>query len=269
MALASLPVSPSRPPHRRAPAAGDVAGNLERGEVPWLDRAWLISIGAVIPDIDARLRNHPHEAFVELFAATGMDSTSGASTSFYCVFDDTIHLVAGPHADPDQHLRDWIHELVHATGHASRLGRALPDSFGRHVHPREDLVVEIGTAIVCLGLDIAPRLRHPDAIPGWIELLCSDPSQLPSAMADARAAAAWLFACRDAQAAAYELWLAGELQREREEAAAASAARRVRRQMEVNRWALRYAALRRRIGDRRRGRRLGEPAPAGQAGLHR
>jgi antirestriction protein ArdC len=212
-ALSVLTDPVQRPDHPASVKA--LIAALARGDAPWLCPAWLASTGALPPGFAPSGRPDAEEAFHELFAATGMDSCMGASISFYSRFDDRIHLTSWTEAAGQGYYRDWIHELLHATGHASRLGRALPPTFGHNVDHREDLTAEIASAIVCHDLGFAPRLRHPECIPGWIELLGREPAVLREAAVQARDAAAYLFARRDAQAASFERWDAAERERER------------------------------------------------------
>jgi len=157
------------------PLAEDIAGStpvqLERGDVPWLCPAWLVRVGAMQADLIPPSPLEGEEPFHELFAAAGIDSCHGAARTFYSRFDDMIHLSDWRESDRHDFLRDWIHELLHATGHTSRLARDLPDAFGHNRSGGEDLIAEIGSSIVCASLGIEARLRHPDSIELWVALL--------------------------------------------------------------------------------------------------
>lgn len=191
------------------------------------------------PPSNAPSLMHPdaEERFLELFAATGMDSRHGGLRTFYTRFEDVIILSDWRESDPVLFLRNWIHELIHATGHPSRLARDLPDVVGPTEHGIEDLVAEIGTSIVCSSLGIAPGLRHPDNIGPWLALLRSDDRAFGKAFSLASSAANYLFARRDAQAAAFDLIEQEEAAAERAEAVRAAAERRLKRQRERERWA--------------------------------
>jgi antirestriction protein ArdC len=212
---------------------------LAHGNAPWHARDWLASIGALPPNFAPTGRPDAEEAFYELFAATGMDRCGGPAISFYCQFDDTLHMTSWTEEkDPTYHA-DWIHELVHATGHASRLGRDLPPAFGPNVDEREDLIAEIASAIVCLDVGFQPRLRHPECLGAWTDLVRADRRTFSDAVAHARAAAGYLFECRDAQAALFEIWDAAERAREQAEEAGWAAERRSEHQRQREAWALR------------------------------
>lgn len=233
------------PKHKPGPRTGvmELIASLAHGDASWLLLDWLASVGALPDNFAPTGRPDVEEAFYELFAATGMERCGGSVISFYCQFDDRLHMTSWTEAkDPTYHA-DWIHELVHATGHASRLGRDLPPAFGPNVDAREDLIAEIATAIVCLDLGFKPRLRHPECVGAWIDLSREQPGALVDFLRQAREAAAYLFELRDAQAAAFEIWDAAERAREQAEEAGWAAERRLQRQAERERWALRFATV--------------------------
>lgn len=232
---------------------------FERGQVPWV-LPWRLAVtqgevrlsevrGNDVHDADfdlpARLvvatnPTAPRDVdaeFHELFAATRINFRMGAVRTFYSLSEDMIALSDWRISDPTEFLRDWIHELVHAVGHASRLDRDLPRAFGSNAHGMEDLVAEIGTAFVCASLGIEPSLRHPDCLDTWVGLLRSDDATFVQAVRSADAAAGYLFARRDAQAAAFDRLEAEEAAAEREEAASEAAVRRRKWRHERERWA--------------------------------
>ncbi|MDH7973922.1 zincin-like metallopeptidase domain-containing protein [Sphingomonas sp. AR_OL41] len=239
-----------RPVLRHGPAT--LVASLALGTAPWLERDWLASVGALPDNFAVSGRPGGGEPFHELFAATGMDCCLGAAITFYSPFDDMIHLTSWTEAESARFYRDWVHELTHATGHPSRLGRDLPGVCGSVFHGMEDLIAEIAAAIVCLDLGISPGLRHPACCPVWIALLRAEPQAFACAVRHAREAAAYLFHRRDLQAEAYARLAAEELQAVRAERARDAVARRPGWLAERERGALRCATV----------RRLGERSPA-------
>lgn len=247
------------PKRQPAPSYGtaELIGSLAHGDAPWLRLEWLASVGALPDNFAPSGRSDVEEGFHELFAATTMDCTRGASISFYDPSDDTMHLTSWTEEKEPTYYSDWIHELAHGTGHLCRLGRDLPPAFGYNLHGIEDLIAEITTSIVCLDLGFAPRLRHPECAPVWIELLRADRQAFASAVRHAREAAGFLFYRRDYQAEAFAQEAAEELQAEREERARETAERRWLRQAERERWALRFATVKG-SGESLPARRLGD-----------
>ena len=53
---------------------------------------------------------------------------------------------------PEEYYSTLFHELIHATGHISRLGRKSilePSYFGSHSYSKEELVAEMGAPFLC------------------------------------------------------------------------------------------------------------------------
>ncbi len=88
--------------------------------------------------------------------------------------------------------RTRLHELVHATGHASRLGRDLTNPFGSAGYAREELIAEMGSAFLCASLGIVPTVRHADYIGAWLDVLREDSRAIFRAASAASKAADWL-----------------------------------------------------------------------------
>ena len=69
-----------------------------------------------------------------------------------------------------------FHELIHATGHKSRLDRELKNRFGDPKYAFEELIAEIGSAFCCVKLGITPSTRkdHADYVANWLKALKDD-----------------------------------------------------------------------------------------------
>lgn len=94
----------------------------------------------------------------------------------------------------EEYYGTLFHELVHSTGHPSRLGRAhlgTPAPFGTPDYSREELVAEFGAAFLCGQVGILPRVVDNSAayIGGWLSVLKGDKRLLPVAAAQAQRAA--------------------------------------------------------------------------------
>lgn len=86
-----------------------------------------------------------------------------------------------------------FHELVHSTGHVSRLDRAELCSihfFGDHSYSKEELVAEIGAAFLCheAGILNATIANSEAYIAGWARALGNDPKMILEAAGRARKA---------------------------------------------------------------------------------
>lgn len=68
-----------------------------------------------------------------------------------------------------------LHELVHWTGHSTRLAR-IPSRDERS-YAFEELVAELGASFLCseLGLETIPRPDHAQYLKGWLSELNDDP----------------------------------------------------------------------------------------------
>ena len=87
-----------------------------------------------------------------------------------------------------------MHELLHATGHASRLARkgiTNPSYFGSHDYSQEELVAEFGASMLCGVSGIEQKTIENSAayIQGWLKVLKNDKKCLVLAAAQAQKAA--------------------------------------------------------------------------------
>jgi len=83
----------------------------------------------------------------------------------------------------------WAHEVVHSTGHASRLKRDLTGRMGSPAYAREELVAELGAVLLGDRLEIGSAVENHAAYLGhWIELLRETPQVLFHVLGEARRA---------------------------------------------------------------------------------
>ena len=90
-----------------------------------------------------------------------------------------------------------FHELSHATGHASRVGRKgilEPSYFGSHEYSKEELVAEMSAAFLCGHTGIENKTIENSAayIAGWLKALKNDKTLLVHAAAQAQNAADYI-----------------------------------------------------------------------------
>ena len=130
-----------------------------------------------------------------LIKATGIDFRMGGNRAFYMPAADYVQ-VPPPQAyfETINWHRTALHELGHATGHASRLGHDLSGSFGSKKYAFEELVAEMNAAFCCASIGIVPTVRHADYIGSWLEVLHEDNRAIVRAASQASKAADWLFA---------------------------------------------------------------------------
>lgn len=131
----------------------------------------------------------------QLIAASGIDFRIGGDKAYYAPGADFV-VVPPQQAFHDQinYYRTCLHELTHATGHASRLARNLANAFGSKDYAREELVAEMGSAFLCASLGIVPTVRHTDYLGAWLEVLREDNRAIFRAASMASKASDWLLA---------------------------------------------------------------------------
>ncbi|HZQ43849.1 MAG TPA: zincin-like metallopeptidase domain-containing protein [Acidobacteriaceae bacterium] len=128
-----------------------------------------------------------------LIKATGIEVRIGGNRAFYDASEDYVQ-VPPPAAffEPINWYRTALHELGHASGHASRLNRDLSGSFGSRKYAFEELVAEINAAFCCAALGIVPTVRHADYLGSWLEVLREDNRAIVRAASLASKAADYL-----------------------------------------------------------------------------
>jgi antirestriction protein ArdC len=94
---------------------------------------------------------------------------------------------------PEEFYSCAYHELVHATGHKSRLSRpGVVDvvKFGGHAYSQEELVAEMGAAFLCAvaGIEQVTLENSAAYIDGWRKVIGDDPKLVVHAAAQAQKA---------------------------------------------------------------------------------
>jgi antirestriction protein ArdC len=90
-----------------------------------------------------------------------------------------------------------FHELTHSTGHASRIGREgieAVNGFGSELYSKEELIAEMGSALLCGVTGIAPATLENSAsyLRSWISVLKGDSKLLVTASSQAQKAADYI-----------------------------------------------------------------------------
>ena len=119
----------------------------------------------------------------------------GTPTACYMPTVDTIQLPSpAQFTDPGSWASVAAHEATHGSGSPSRLNRDLSGHFGSAAYAKEELIAEIGAAMICATLGIVPRVRHADYVGHWLEVLRGDKRCIVSAASAASKAADYLLA---------------------------------------------------------------------------
>jgi antirestriction protein ArdC len=90
-----------------------------------------------------------------------------------------------------------FHELTHSTGHAKRLGREgfdAPQKFGSESYSREELIAEMGSAMLCgvAGIEQSTLANSAAYLKAWIARLKADSKLVVSAASAAQKAADYI-----------------------------------------------------------------------------
>ena len=110
-----------------------------------------------------------------LLAESGAVIRHGGNRAFYAPGEDMIQLP--PPAwfpEAEGYYATALHELAHWTGHPSRLCRVLGRRSGIDAYAYEELVAEMGAALLCAHCGIAARLEHASYIDAWLAALRHD-----------------------------------------------------------------------------------------------
>ena len=141
------------------------------------------------------------DTIADQFAANAGAIVTNADPSgaFYVPSRDFINMPKQSQFDtPEAYSATLLHELTHWTGHASRLDRNFKTGHGTKDYAAEELVAELGAAMLCgsLGISPEPRDDHAKYLNNWIERLKNEPQAIFKAAAKAQQAADF---CHDVQ----------------------------------------------------------------------
>ena len=105
-------------------------------------------------------------------------SSTTERRAYYRPTTDSVHMPARfRFVDASLYYSTLFHELVHSTGHESRLSRSLGASFGDDLYSKEELVAETGAALLCALAGVANDHNESNItayIQNWIQQLEDD-----------------------------------------------------------------------------------------------
>lgn len=123
-----------------------------------------------------------------------------SNKAFYAPYGDYICVPAiEQYKAAEEYYSTLFHEMVHSTGHKSRLnrftGKAAAAAFGSEEYSKEELVAEIGAATLVnsCGIETAKSFRNSVAyIQSWLKALKNDPTMIISAAGKAEKAVEYI-----------------------------------------------------------------------------
>jgi antirestriction protein ArdC len=131
----------------------------------------------------------------EFFTNTGADIRHGGDKAFYSPDADFVQLPMWEDFESaERFCSTMAHELIHRSGHKSRLDRDIRNAFGSADYAREELVAELGACFICadLGVFVEPREVHAAYLASWLKVLKDDKRAIFRAAAHAERAATHL-----------------------------------------------------------------------------
>lgn len=125
---------------------------------------------------------------------------TGRSRAAYHPAQDCVYLpeVRAFQSDEDYYATQF-HELIHSTGHPSRLSRlgiTNPIIFGSHTYAKEELVAEMGASFLCGRAGIENKVIENSAayIDNWMRRIRKDHALVVQAASQAQKAADYVLA---------------------------------------------------------------------------
>lgn len=144
--------------------------------------------------VDPKRRRETQDAVLDAVPAV---IALGGGRAFYSPREDAIHL---PLPEAFNHADDFratkAHELVHWSGAPHRLAREFGRRFGDEAYAFEELVAEIGAALLGLTVGIRPQAldSHAGYLAHWLAILKARPNALWEASGHAQKAVDHLLA---------------------------------------------------------------------------
>jgi antirestriction protein ArdC len=120
-----------------------------------------------------------------------------ANAAFYNPSRDAVSMPTKEAFESDDlRMGTLFHELIHSTGHESRLNRLTlmkNNRFGSERYSKEELIAELGSAFLISHTNITPHFKdHAGYIQGWIKVLKNDPKAIVHAAGKAQKAVEYI-----------------------------------------------------------------------------
>lgn len=122
-----------------------------------------------------------------------------SSSAYYSPSKDEVVVpMLSQYAIPEEYYSTTFHELTHSTMHAKRCDRKAENkaaAFGSENYSREELVAELGSAMICnrIGIEAEKTFKNLVAyIQSWLKALKNDPKMIVWASSRAEKAAKYI-----------------------------------------------------------------------------
>jgi len=153
-----------------------------------------------VPDLEIPKAERPVFERIEdaeiIMRNSGAEVRIGGDRAYYCPATDHIQLPPDfTFRSPASYAAVELHELGHWCGAPNRLARKLDTRFGTEAYSREELRVELASAMICSTLGLPTDIEnHASYVGSWVETLKTDKREIFKASADAQKIADYLLA---------------------------------------------------------------------------
>lgn len=160
-----------------------------------------------VPRIEIKNRDQRDADLDAAFARWPVPYAEGGSSAYYSPAADHIQMPAfADFESGNAFYATLAHEAVHSTGHAKRLARETLRDYGksREIRAEEELIAEVGAAMLCaqLGMEPTEREDHAAYVASWLTALRNDKRAIFRAATAAQAASELILSHMDTPAQA-------------------------------------------------------------------
>jgi antirestriction protein ArdC len=133
-------------------------------------------------EVDSFLSTIPH-------AVKTNDTLPHFSVGKDCIFLPPVSSVKS--GNIEEYYSSYFHELIHWTGHQTRLNR-IKESHEGEAYAFEELVAELGSLFLCAEFGFQTKLQHTEYLGAWLTKLKGDTSYIIKASKEAEKAIKFL-----------------------------------------------------------------------------
>ncbi|QVM86474.1 ArdC family protein [Novosphingobium decolorationis] len=157
------------------------------------------------PAVEMKNRDERDTELDEAFARWPVPYAEGGSNAFYDPAADRIQMPAfADFESGNAFYATLAHEAVHSAGSAKRLARETLRDYGKalEIRAEEELIAEIGAAMLCaqLGMEPTEREDHAAYVASWLTALRNDKRVIFRAASAAQAASEMILSHMDVPA---------------------------------------------------------------------
>lgn len=163
-------------------------------QIPFMQLSTVFNLSqtTLFTDESEELKKPKIENFISSIPAVIKNNSK--SQCYFNVTKDFISVpVISEFNSTDEYYSTLFHELIHWTGHQSRLNRFQSADYNSDNYSKEELIAEIGSAYLCSQFGINNTLDNSAAyIKGWLSKLNNDDSLFIQASSHAQKAVNYL-----------------------------------------------------------------------------